>query len=107
MQRVRMSVVNAAETIDVLIRRHGGTPDEVIPLVEDLLERAVEAVAATPDHAVRAGELRARYFRRDQRLSLADCFCLATAQPSDRVATTDSTLAAVVRDEGYEIVPLG
>ena len=104
---VRMSSVNVAEVIDVLIRRHRGQPDEVIGRVEDLLELAAEAVPATTELSVRAGELRALHFRRDHRLSLADCFVLATAEPGDRIATTDARLAATARAEGYEVVPLG
>lgn len=102
-----MSSVNAAEAIDVLIRRHGGQPEEVIQLVEGLLERAVAPVPATIELAVRAGELRALHFRRELRLSLADCFVLATAEPDGHIATTDTTLAATARAEGYDVVPLG
>lgn len=32
-------------------------------------------------HRPRAGELRARQFRRDRRISLADCFVLAVGEP--------------------------
>jgi PIN domain nuclease of toxin-antitoxin system len=101
----RMSAVNAAETVDVMVRVHRGDPGEVVRQVDELLT-TVAPVSATADIATRAGELRARHWRRDQRISLADCFVLATAEPGDRIATTDSTLAAIARDEGYEVVGL-
>jgi PIN domain nuclease of toxin-antitoxin system len=102
----RISTVNAAETVDVLTRVHHVEPDHLATQFEDLLS-AVTPVSATVDVAMRAGELRARHWRRDQRVSLADCFALATAEAGDRIVTTDRTLAAVARDEGHEVVELG
>lgn len=102
-----MCTVNAAETVDVLVRVHGWTVDDVVAGVEQLLSSTVEAVPASVDLATKAGELRARlYRRRTSRLSIADCFVLATADPGDRIATTDRTLAATARGEGYHVVPL-
>ena len=49
--------------------------------------RSVAPVSATTDIATRAGELRARHWRRDQRVSLADCFVIASAEPGERIAT--------------------
>jgi uncharacterized protein with PIN domain len=103
----RMSTVNAGETVDVLVRVHGWALDDVVGAVEQLLSSLVEPVAASSEVAMRAGELRARHFGRDKRLSLADCFVLATAEPNDRIATTDAKLAATARAEGYEVVSLG
>lgn len=104
----RMSTVNAAEVVDVATRQHGGDPDAVAALVDELLSTAVEPVAPSAELGVRAGELRASlYDPRIRRLSLADCFVLATAEPDARILTTDSTLAAVARDLGLHVVPLG
>lgn len=106
--RARMCTVNAAETVDVLVRVHGWRPDDVAAGVEQLLTSIVAPVPASLDLSTRAGELRARlHDRRTSRLSLADCFVLALAELGDRIATTDATLAAVARDEGYELVALG
>ncbi|MGI8478999.1 MAG: PIN domain-containing protein [Gaiellaceae bacterium] len=103
----RMSTVNAAEVIDVLVRRHVGLPDEVLTSVDQLFASAIEAVPPSLEVATRAGELRARLFdRRRSRISLADCFVLATAGPGDGVATGDELLATVARDEGFAVVPL-
>jgi PIN domain nuclease of toxin-antitoxin system len=101
----RMATVNAAETVDVLVRVHGWKADDVVAGVE-LLCSVVEPVAPSLELAARAGELRARYFRRHQRVSLADCFVLATAEPGGRIVTGDRTLAAVARDRGVEVIAL-
>lgn len=104
----RMTTVNAAETVDVLVRVYGWHADDVVTRVEQLLTTVVEPVPASLDLATKAGEIRARlYDRRTSRLSIADCFVLAISGPGDRVATADGVLAAVARDEGYEVVPLG
>jgi PIN domain nuclease of toxin-antitoxin system len=104
----RLNVVNAAEVVDVLIRRHGGAPDEVAPKLDQLVASGVELVSASLELATRAGELRARLFdRRSRRVSLADCFVLATANGEDSVVTTDSTLAAAAAHEGFDVVELG
>lgn len=102
----RMSAVNAAEAVDALLRVYAGTQEDVLARVDELLS-AVPFAPATTAVATRAGELRARLWRRDRRIALADCFCLATAEPGDRIATLDDRLAAVGRAEGYEVVELG
>jgi PIN domain nuclease of toxin-antitoxin system len=101
-----MSTVNAAETVDVLVRTYGWSADDVAAGVAQLLS-TVDPVPASLDAATQAGELRARHFRRDQRISLADCFVLATAGPSDRIVTGDVTLASVASDEGIDVVMIG
>jgi len=106
-EATRMSTVSAAETIDVLVRVYAGPPDEVVASLEQLFASSVEAVPPSREHAARAGELRARLFeRRNRRVSLADCFVLATAEPGDRIATGDRLLATVARDEGVAVIML-
>jgi PIN domain nuclease of toxin-antitoxin system len=102
----RMSTVNAAEVVDVLVRVRGGEPDVVIGRVDELLSSVVQPVAPSVELAIRAGELRARHFRRDQRVSLADCFVLATAESGDCIVTTDGTLATAAREEGVDVALL-
>lgn len=103
----RLSVVNAAETVDVLVRRHGRTADEVMVALDELGESGVELVPASFDLAATAGKLRARlHDRRSQRVSLADCFVLATAENGEAIVTTDGTLAAAARMEGLDVVEL-
>jgi ribonuclease VapC len=102
---VRMTTVNAAEVVDVLVRVHGVDAHAAVARVEELLTTVVEAVPASLDLSITAGELRARlYVRRVSRLSLADCFVLAIADRADRIVTSDRTLATAARDEGYEVV---
>jgi hypothetical protein len=58
--------------------------------------------------AYRAAEVRRRHFdRRSCRLSLADCFVVATARPGDDVATGDHALLDVARAEGLGVRDLG
>ena len=103
----RMSTVNAAEVVDVLIRVHRGDPDEVSARIDELLSSVIRPIEASLEFATRAGEIRGRlYDRRTRRLSIADCFVLATAEPGDRIATTDATLAEIARDEGIAVVAL-
>lgn len=105
-ERVRMSTVQAAEVVDVLVRR-GGPPDAVVASVGQLFDTVVEPVTPSVDDGLRAGEVRARLFhRRSRRLSLADCFMLAAAEEGDSIVTTDATLAAAARDEGIDVVEL-
>lgn len=106
-ERTRMSTVSAAETVDVLVRRYGWATDDVVAAVEQLHVAGVEAVTPSLDIATRAGELRAQLFdRRTRRISLADCFVLATAELGDRVATGDKLLAAAARNAGCAVVAL-
>jgi ribonuclease VapC len=103
----RMSTVNVAEVVDVLVRVYGAGPDEAVTSVDELVASAVEAVAPSIDDAARAGQLRARVFdRRTSRVSLADCFVLAIAGPSARIVTGDSTLTALARAEGVQVIRL-
>ena len=104
--RARMCTINAAETVDVLVRRYGWPAGDVIVEVEELLSTVAHSVPATLEIATKAGALRARQFRRDQRASLADCFVLATAEPGERIVTGDRTLAEIARSEGFDVVAL-
>lgn len=104
---VRMSSVNAAEVVDVLIRVYGADPDDVVARVDELLSLTVRSIETSRELSIQAGELRASLSRRrTKRLSMADCYVLVTAGPGDRIATTDATLAAVASDEGIEVVAL-
>ena len=104
----RMATVNAAEVVDVLVRVYGLEADDVVAAVEDLLSTTAEPVTPSVERSTRAGELRARHFdRRRGRLSLADCFALATSEGGETLVTTDGTLAAAARDEDVDVILLG
>jgi PIN domain nuclease of toxin-antitoxin system len=106
--KARMSTVNLAEVVDVLIRVHGGSPAAVASQVEAFASSVVEPVTPSLETSTSAGEIRARtYDRSTRRVSLADCFCLATAESGGTVLTTDGPLAAAARAEGIEVVLLG
>jgi predicted nucleic acid-binding protein len=104
----RMSTTNAAEVVDVLIRKHGGDPELVYSRVAELMSSVVKPVSPSLERSLRAGELRARHLDRRGRLSLADCFALATAEEEggSAILTTDRILADAARAEGIEVVLL-
>jgi len=103
----RISTVSIAEVLDVLTRREGLPWDDVELVLAGLLSEALEPVAPDVAAAHRAADVRRRHFdRRTLRISLADCFVIATAQPGDRVATGDRVLLDVARAEGLDVVDL-
>ena len=103
----RVSTVSLAEVLDVLTRRAGLPRDEVELILAGLLAGALEPVAPDAHAAHRAADVRRRHFdRRARRISLADCFVVATAQPGGRVATGDRVLLEVARAEGLDVVDL-
>jgi PIN domain nuclease of toxin-antitoxin system len=106
--RTRMASVNAAEVVDVMIRVYRGEPDAVVARVEQLLSETVRPVETSFEISARAGDLRAHlYDRRASRLSIADCYVLAVAEPDASVATADATLAIAAETIGLQVVPLG
>jgi uncharacterized protein with PIN domain len=103
----RISTVSIAEVLDVLTRREGLPWDDVELVLAGLLSEALEPVAPDLAAAHRAADVRRRHFdQRALRISLADCFVIATAQPGDRVATGDRVLLDVARAEGLDVVDL-
>ena len=103
----RISTVSIAEVLDVLTRREGLPWDDVELVLAGLLSEALEPVAPDVAAAHRAADVRRRHFdRRTLRISLADCFVIATAQPGGRVATGDRVLLDVARTEGLDVVDL-
>ena len=105
---VHISTVSIAEVLDVLTRRAGLPWNDVELVLAGLLAEALEPVAPDVRVAHRAADVRRRYFdRRSRRISLADCFVVATAQPGDRLATGDRLLLDVARSEGLDVIDLG
>ena len=104
----RISTVSIAEVLDVLTRREGLPWDDVEIVVAGLLDEALEPIAPDVSAAYRAADVRQRHFsRRDCRISLGDCFVVATARTGDRIATGDRALLEVARTEGFDVVELG
>jgi uncharacterized protein with PIN domain len=104
---LRISVVNVGEITDVLRRVHRVSTEDAATAVDRFLAELAQPVTATREHAVRAADVRARYYnRRDRDVSLADCFVIATARPGDSVATSDRAVALVARAEGLDVLAL-
>jgi predicted nucleic acid-binding protein len=103
----RASVVNVAETVDISHRIHALEIDAIREVLGPLFLELLALVEPDEGHAWLAGELRGRYYHRDDRpISLADCFLLAHASEDGAVATSDPPVAEVARSEGIEVVAL-
>jgi PIN domain nuclease of toxin-antitoxin system len=103
-----ISPVNAAEVLDQLGRLHGFGIDDVHADLSSLADAGMRFVPVSAEIAISAGRLRARHYHRERMaLSLADCMAAATGLSSERtLATADPALAALVRAEGGDVVPL-
>jgi predicted nucleic acid-binding protein len=96
---------NLAETLDVSQRLYGLAIARAMEILEPLLEGPLTLVALDLEIARRAAEIRAGHYHRSTRpLSLADAVLIASAGPGDRIATADTHVLAVAREE--EIEPL-
>jgi len=102
-----MSVANAAEVVDVLVRLRGLAADEAQAVVLSFLDELAAPVPVSLEIALDAGAIRgAAYLRHQLDVSLADCIAIATAGPGGSVATSDPALATVARAEGVEVIAL-
>ena len=102
-----MSVANAAEVVDVLVRLRGFAADEAQAVVLSFLDELAAPVPVSLEIALDAGAIRGAAYRRHQLdVSLADCIAIATAGPGGSVATSDPALATVARAEGVEVIAL-
>lgn len=100
-----LSVVNAAEVIDQLVRVYGRDADDVHADLMLLSTTGMSLAAAAPETGLLAGRLRARHYHRERMpVSLADCVAAATALSEGRpLATSDPPLAQLVRAEGGKV----
>lgn len=100
-----MSVLNAGEVTDQLVRRDGERPDDVEQDFSVLERAGMRLVPLTEELAFRAGQLRAQYYQsRKRELSMADCVAAATALGEKLpLATSDPALVAVMRAEGGDV----
>jgi PIN domain nuclease of toxin-antitoxin system len=104
----KLSAVNMGEVIDQLVRVRGMVFDDVIERLMWLAAGGLEIADADLEIAASAGFLRARHYRRrDQDVSIADCYALATASVLEEpLATSDQAVATVARYEEIELVAL-
>jgi predicted nucleic acid-binding protein len=106
-ERAGITAVNLAETIDVSQRAYGSSRADVRRAIEPLLEGVLRVLDHRAEDAWRAADLRARHYRRrEQELSLADCFLLAAAARGDEIATADPAVATVARSENIRVIGL-
>jgi PIN domain nuclease of toxin-antitoxin system len=103
-----ITAVNLAEAVDVVSRRRAVPVDELRAAVGPLTGTALPVVGVDERLGWRAAGLRARYYRRrDDPLSLADCFLLAAATPgSDQIVTADAPIVRAARAEGISVIVL-
>ena len=102
-----MSVANAAEVVDVLVRLRGLAADEAQAVVLSFLDELAAPVPVSLEIALDAGAIRGAASARHQLdVSLADCIAIATAGPGGSVATSDPALATIARAEGVELIAL-
>ncbi len=96
-----------SEVVDQLIRCGGNSPASLGEKLAPLLDEVVAVLAVDASIAWRAGELRAAHYnRKTTDLSLADCLLLASAGPSDEIATSDRAVVATAEDLGIGVIPL-
>ena len=103
-----ISAANLAEVVDRLVRTDGRREPEVRNRIDLVIAGGLVVEPVWLTDARQAGSLRARHDDRGSAtLSLADCFCLATAMKLEAtVATADPALARAARAEGIEVIPL-
>lgn len=103
-----VTIVNLAESLDVLGRVHGIAADELRRLIDPLVSDALAVDAPPVQDAWAVASLRRRYYDREAReLSLADCFLLAAAaRLGASVATADPPVASAARDESLDLIAL-
>lgn len=106
-ERLRISLVNVAEVLDVLQRVYGVSPGGAHEAVGRFLDEAADPVAVNRATAVLAADLRARHYDRNVcDVSMADCFAVATTRSDDVIATSDRGVARVARAEGLTVLAL-
>lgn len=103
-----VTAVNAAEVLDQLVRVYSRDPDDVHADLSLLSDAGMQILPVSADLALSAGRLRAQHYHRKRcAVSLTDCVAIAAALGAKRpLATSDAALAAVLRAEGGQVVPL-
>jgi predicted nucleic acid-binding protein len=106
--QARLSALNEAEVLDVMVRLRSRSADEVTEKVDWLVAAGLQVIHVSQAIAREAGRIRAAEYHRQRRpVSLADCVALATAvMLGDDLATSDPGLAAVAEAVGTSVVRL-
>lgn len=102
-----VTTVNLAESVDVLQRRYGIERARARSASVSLTDGPLAVLAVDRAHALRAADLRAAHYDRNEcAISLGDCVLLAAAGADDRVATADGAILAVAEREGIGAIAL-
>ena len=102
-----VATANLVETLDVSERVHGLPVARAMETLEPLFETSVSLVPLDRRIARRAAAIRARHYHRvDRPISLADAVLLASAHPSDRIATPDPDVLAIAQAEAIVTLSL-
>lgn len=102
-----VATANLVETLDVSERVHGLPVARAMETLEPLFETSVSLVPLDRRIARRAAAIRARHYHRvDRPISLADAVLLASARPSDRIATPDPDVLAIAQAEAIVTLSL-
>jgi predicted nucleic acid-binding protein len=106
--QARLSAINEAEVLDVMVRLRGRSVDEVTEKVDWLVAAGLHIIDVSQVIAREAGRIRAAEYHRQRRpVSLADCVALATAVIlDDDLATSDPGLAAAAEAVGTPVIGL-
>ena len=103
-----ISAINLAEVGDKLVRVRGHDAETVRDRINLLLVAGLEVEPVWLRVTWLASSLRAAHYHRTRSaISLADCFCLATAVTLETdLATADASLAEVARNAGVAVTAL-
>lgn len=102
-----VATANLIEVLDVAERVHGLPISRAMEALEPLLDGPVRAISLEFSGALRAAELRAKYYNRSScPISLADAVLVASAKPGDRIATADPDVLAVASSESLATIAL-
>ncbi len=102
----RISTINVAEVVDVMMRAHGLEEQEIVGSIELLVRSGLIIEPLNARQSLAAGSLRARYFdKRTRAISMADCVVIALAsEVAESIASTDRMLLEVAVAEGVAML---
>ena len=102
-----ITTTNLIEVLDVSQRLRGLSIARTMEVLGPLFDGSLTAISLDLPCARRAAEIRARHYRRSTcPISLADAVLLAQAGATDRIATSDSHILAIAREEGIDTLAL-
>jgi predicted nucleic acid-binding protein len=104
----RISALNLAEVIDVMVRTYRRSRAETADALNLLESGGLLIAGVDADIGTSAGELHAwHYDRKTSPLSMADCVAVATAAAlGEPLATSNPPLAAAAHAEGVTVIGL-